>query len=401
MPARAAMSSERAKNAVTSATMSIAGSAASRLCMTMTGTRCSATTRAMSGSRCSPHTSLTMAAPCPSAQAAISALIVSIETGTPRATAAGSTGASRSSSSSSDTGTAPPYGLVDSAPMSRMSAPSAASRCACAIAAAGLMKRPPAENESGVTLRTPITIGRPRPSSRCNGCGSGSARRSEAAGELMRLAWRKQPHASRRAMCFVAGWTHRQRANSERRIANGELRMDRCGLCFPYSPLAIRHSLLVADLGRQFFGLLDPALYCFLGRQELHQLALLVGLGHGFSEPLGIAVLELAHRVDTGGADEFGVVIAHALDAHAISTVGPFQQALLVDPGLLGELLAPFQVLGRLQQAGRRADADPFEPLRLVGPNSIDNGDRIGHENLPGAARQTRARGLVPRSAAF
>src|SRR5215475_10581373 len=198
MPARAAMSSERAKNAVTSATMSIAGSAASRLCMTMTGTRCSATTRAMSGSRCSPHTSLTMAAPCPSAQAAISALIVSIETGTPRATAAGSTGASRSNSSSSDTGTAPPYGLVDSAPMSRMSAPSAASRCACASAAAGSMKRPPSENESGVTLRTPITIGRPRASSRCNGCSSGPARRSETAGELMRLAWRKPLHASRR-----------------------------------------------------------------------------------------------------------------------------------------------------------------------------------------------------------
>src|SRR5215475_3560123 len=393
MPARAAMSSERAKNAVTSATMSIAGSAASRLFMTMTGTRCSATTRAMSGSRCSPHTSLTMAAPCPSAQAAISALIVSIETGTPRATAAGSTGASRSSSCSSDTGTAPPYGLVDSAPMSRMSAPSATSRCACAIAAAGLIKRPPSENESGVTLRTPITIGRPRPSSRCNGCGCGSARRSEAAGELMRLAWRKPPHASRRAMCFVAGWTQRQRPNSEWRI-------DRCGLCFPYSPLAIRHSLLVADLGRQFFGLLDPALYCFLGRQELHQLALLVGLGHGFGEPLGIAVLELAHGVDAGGADELGIVVAHPLDAHAISTVGPFEQALLVDPGLLRELLAPLQVLGRLEQPGRRADADAFELLRLLGSNSINYGDRIGHENLPAAARQD-ARGSVPRPADF
>ena len=39
MPARAAMSSERRKKAVTSATMSIAGSTLSRLCMTMTGAR--------------------------------------------------------------------------------------------------------------------------------------------------------------------------------------------------------------------------------------------------------------------------------------------------------------------------------------------------------------------------
>ena len=75
MPARAAMSSERAKNAVTSAMMSIAGSAASRLCMTMTGTPCSATTRAMSGSRCRPHTSLTIAAPASSAQAATAAFM--------------------------------------------------------------------------------------------------------------------------------------------------------------------------------------------------------------------------------------------------------------------------------------------------------------------------------------
>ncbi len=50
--------------------MSIAGSAVSRLCMMMTGAPCSATTRAMSGSRCRPQTSLTMAAPASSAQAA-------------------------------------------------------------------------------------------------------------------------------------------------------------------------------------------------------------------------------------------------------------------------------------------------------------------------------------------
>src|SRR5580704_1565626 len=108
MPARAAMASERSKNAVTSAMMSILGSAASRLCMTMTGASCPATTRAMSGSRCSPHTSLTIAAPVSSAQAATAAFMVSIETGIPSATTAGRIGARRARSSSSGTATALP-----------------------------------------------------------------------------------------------------------------------------------------------------------------------------------------------------------------------------------------------------------------------------------------------------
>ena len=130
MPALQAISSEREKNSVTSATISIAGSARSRLCMMTTGAPCSATTRAMSGSRCRPHTSLTMAAPASSAHAATLALIVSIETGTPSATIGRSTGSSRCRSSSSDTGTAPPYGRVELRADIEMSAPSAARRSA-------------------------------------------------------------------------------------------------------------------------------------------------------------------------------------------------------------------------------------------------------------------------------
>jgi len=42
-----------------------------------------------------------------------------------------------------------------------MSAPSAARPCAWAMAAAGSRKRPPSENESGVTFSTPMTNGRP------------------------------------------------------------------------------------------------------------------------------------------------------------------------------------------------------------------------------------------------
>ena len=81
-PSRRCRASAR-KTPCMSAMMSSAGSAVSRLCITITGTPCSAATRAMSGSRCRPHTSLRIAAPCSSAQAATFAFMVSIETGRP------------------------------------------------------------------------------------------------------------------------------------------------------------------------------------------------------------------------------------------------------------------------------------------------------------------------------
>ena len=69
------------------------------------------------------------------------------------------TGTTRRSSSSSATGSAP--GRVDSPPTSRMSAPSAASRSPCSTAASASRNSPPSENESGVTLTTPmISTGR-------------------------------------------------------------------------------------------------------------------------------------------------------------------------------------------------------------------------------------------------
>jgi hypothetical protein len=108
MFAAQAISSEREKNSVTSAMMSMDGSARSRLCMMTTGAPRSATTRAMSGSRCRPQTSLTIAAPASSAQAAIFAFIVSIETATPMPATAGKIGSSRARSSSTDIGVIPP-----------------------------------------------------------------------------------------------------------------------------------------------------------------------------------------------------------------------------------------------------------------------------------------------------
>ena len=64
------------------------------------------------------------------------------------------TGITRSSSSRSDTASAP--GRVDSPPTSSRSAPSNASRRPWLTAASRSRKAPPSENESGVTLSTPM-----------------------------------------------------------------------------------------------------------------------------------------------------------------------------------------------------------------------------------------------------
>ena len=134
MPARSAISSEREKNAVMSAMMSIAGSAASRLCMMITGT---AVLRHHAG-----HVGIALQAPDviddgrarrPAPSRRPSAFMVSIETGTPSATTAAGP-------------VEPPHLLLDRdrhriaigtgrfAPMSRMSAPSSPCARACSIA---------------------------------------------------------------------------------------------------------------------------------------------------------------------------------------------------------------------------------------------------------------------------
>ncbi|OLD16583.1 MAG: hypothetical protein AUJ01_10285 [Acidobacteria bacterium 13_1_40CM_3_65_5] len=116
----------------------------------------SATARASAGSNRRPLTSLTMAAPASSAAAATPALYVSTEIGTrSRPARPLRTGRIRASSSPADTGFAP--GRVDSPPTSITSAPSASIRSAASIAIAGSSVVVDSANESGVTLRMPIT----------------------------------------------------------------------------------------------------------------------------------------------------------------------------------------------------------------------------------------------------
>src|SRR5262249_2936144 len=64
----------------------------------------------------------------------------------------------RASSSASGTGVAP--GRVDSPPTSTIAQPCATMVLAWATAASATRKRPPSENESGVTFRMPMTAGR-------------------------------------------------------------------------------------------------------------------------------------------------------------------------------------------------------------------------------------------------
>ena len=74
-------------------------------------------------------------------------------------------------------------GRVDSPPMSRMSAPSSSSRSACSTARSGRRNAPPSENESGVTLTTPMTAY----AFRAPELGTAAASDNEAHG---RLYWR-------------------------------------------------------------------------------------------------------------------------------------------------------------------------------------------------------------------
>src|SRR5659263_492449 len=136
-----------------------------RQCMaTYTAPVCATTSYIASSAR-PPETSLMIAAPCATASRATRARVVSTLTVAPRATSASTTGSTRASSSSTGTRRAP--GRVDSAPMSSRASP-------CATAAPGVNHRPPSENESGVTLTTPMTSVRPSPV-RASGRGAGRA----------------------------------------------------------------------------------------------------------------------------------------------------------------------------------------------------------------------------------
>src|SRR5579863_1431143 len=126
-------------------------------------------TPASSGSARSAVTSLTISAPKAIARRATSALVVSMEIGTPPSRRS-RTGTTRRSSSSVETPSEP--GRVDSPPTSTIAAPSSIMRRAAAAAMSASRCTPPSENESGVTFTTPMTDGRGKRCSIGITCGS-------------------------------------------------------------------------------------------------------------------------------------------------------------------------------------------------------------------------------------
>ena len=156
----------------------------------------SATSAAIAGSPRSAVTSLTMLAPASSAAAATAAFDVSIDSRAPAPASPSSTGTTRRSSSASLTGSAP--GRVDSPPMSRIAAPCATSARPWAIAASGSSHSPPSENESGVTLTTPMTTGSGRWAAIVPG------RYRPRRGGARATAWRRAAACRRRSSCRYA-----------------------------------------------------------------------------------------------------------------------------------------------------------------------------------------------------
>ncbi len=126
------------------------------MCMRHRYASAAATTPARSGSPRSAVTSLTITAPAASERRATSAFVVSTETSRP--VSCSTTGSTRRSSSSRDTGGAP--GRVDSPPTSTRPAPASSIARAPATAASVSMCTPPSEKLSGVTFTMPMTVGR-------------------------------------------------------------------------------------------------------------------------------------------------------------------------------------------------------------------------------------------------
>src|SRR5262245_8129126 len=180
-----------------------------------------------------------------------------------------------------------------------MSAPCATICLACPRAAAGSRKRPPSEKESGVTLSTPITIGRP----------SASKRPSQSGGLACSRA---QPATERTSVMAVALRRAHARCQAPSRFV----------------------ALPIGDFLRKSLRMLDPAGHELLRGKKANPLSPFVGLGHGFGQPLRVAISQLFDGVDADLAQQPGVFGAHTLDAQLVSDIGPTQKPLLIEVGL-------------------------------------------------------------------
>src|SRR6516225_7539646 len=231
-----------------------------------------------------------------------------------------------------------------------MSAPSATSRCAWAIAAAGSRKRPPSENESGVTLSTPITSGRPFAKSSASTLPAAAALALEAGPRVTFVA--AVFAAILAAILAAIGSVSLRLCAGANAAYRGWLCADApvkssgsdCQLFPRISARAQRlpsqkgagHALQrsVTDQRGQLFGVLDPAHQGVHRRQKADQFALGVDVRHHLRQFLRVAVAKFVDRAHASSAKQLGIFPADAFDPHAVGGGHPIQNALLRCPSL-------------------------------------------------------------------
>src|SRR3954471_7376659 len=283
-----------------------------------------------------------------------------------------------------------------------MSTPASIIARARASACSGAMNSPPSENESGVTLSTPMTAGIGRsssvrstssptePAAGTDGEGEAFMRPALAVGEGgFKAGLGGDPVAQcttgpGRARCSCPRSVITSVAKQSRlplRRDSGLLRCarndDREGAVL-YLPSLVPGS--IRNLRRQLFRLGDDVADRLFRGQDAEELFLLVGIPHALGQPCRISVGELAHGGDAGGADQADLGPAHAGDAHVVGDVGPFQQQLLADAGLGGERLAALHGRSRLEQRVGRADSLRLQLVGGKGRQALNLGDRICHD---------------------
>src|SRR5437868_11773267 len=210
-----------------------------------------------------------------------------------------------------------------------ISAPSAIMRRACASARSGAINWPPSENESGVTFRTPITVGYGLDNT------ARSPGRSIEAADVAVL----EGVAIMRSLCAVPAWESR--------------RGRRAGAGLAECPLRV----LVADFRLKLAGLCDQLFDRLFRRQNTDEFAPCIHFFHVLRQAAWVTKSKFANRRDAGGAYQADLGFAHAGDAHVVRNIGPLQQLLLANAGLRCKSFAAFHVPGCLKQTVGRSNA--------------------------------------------
>ncbi len=132
-----------------------------------------------------------------------------------------------------------------------------------------------------------------------------------------------------------------------------------CRRCHPKRPIGDRS---VGDLGLQLAGL--PSISCstdFSEGRTRTSLRLVFASFMFWASRAGLRSASSRTVVTPAARTSSDPCLAHALDPHVVGDVGPFEQLLLADAGLVRERLASLDRAGGFQQPLGGADAQRFE----------------------------------------